>query len=194
MQHVTNILIVGVGGQGIILASDILCLAAMYAGFDVKKNEIHGMSQRGGSVSSHVRYGDKVYSPVVSIKEANIILSFEKMETLRWLKYGNKNTKFVVLENEIKPESLAEYPEDINDELKKCCQNLYIVDPGIFMMEGTSIKFHNTGMLGAISAFTGIPIDIWEKSFREKIREDLFSFNWSMFIKGRDHIKFKLEN
>lgn len=98
-----SILLVGVGGQGTILASKLLTIGLMQAGYDVKMSEIHGMSQRGGSVSSQVRYGDKIYSPVIELGGADILVSFEKMETLRWLKYLKTDGKIIYNDYKIYP-------------------------------------------------------------------------------------------
>lgn len=124
MEHITvkSILLVGVGGQGTILASKILSNGLMKAGYDVKMSEIHGMSQRGGSVSSQIRYGEKVYSPVIEQGGADILVSFEKMEGLRWLNYLKVGGKAVINDYEIPPMPVAigkvKYPEGIVDELK----------------------------------------------------------------------------
>ncbi|HQJ06003.1 MAG TPA: 2-oxoacid:acceptor oxidoreductase family protein, partial [Spirochaetota bacterium] len=99
LDRIFNILIVGVGGQGIILASDIASKAAALAGFDSKKSEIHGMSQRGGSVFSHVRYGSKVYSPVIPLRQADILVSLEEMETVRWADFCSKDTIIILAKN-----------------------------------------------------------------------------------------------
>jgi len=98
-----NVLFVGVGGQGIVLASDIMAHAAVLAGFDAKKSEIHGMSQRGGSVFSHVRFGEKVYSPMITEGSADILVSLEEMETLRWLDFANPRTQLIVVKTRILP-------------------------------------------------------------------------------------------
>lgn len=102
-KRTKNILLVGVGGQGTILASKLLTLGLMEEGYDVKMSEIHGMSQRGGSVSSQVRYGEKVWSPVIEKGSADMIVSFEKMEALRWLEYLKKDGKVVVNNHEMMP-------------------------------------------------------------------------------------------
>ena len=97
MDKVFNLLIVGVGGQGTILASNIVTQAAMNAGLDAKKSEIHGMSQRGGAVFSHVRFGKKVYSPVIAKGNVDVLISLEEMETLRWTEFLNKDSQLIVL-------------------------------------------------------------------------------------------------
>ncbi|HAS53817.1 MAG TPA: indolepyruvate oxidoreductase subunit beta, partial [Nitrospiraceae bacterium] len=111
MSKVTNVLLVGVGGQGIVLASDVLSLAALYAGHDVKTSEIHGMSQRGGSVFSHIRFGDKVCSPVIPEGRVDILVSLEEMETLRWLSYVNSDTRILFTKTRIHPPNGAGDPE-----------------------------------------------------------------------------------
>jgi len=124
MSKITNILMVGVGGQGIMTASDLLAKAAMFDGHDVKKSEIHGMSQRGGSVFSHVRYGEKVFSPTIKKGEADILLSSEVIETVRWLSYANKDTKLILSNAYIKPDTVKEYPENVVETLKKDLRHL----------------------------------------------------------------------
>jgi indolepyruvate ferredoxin oxidoreductase beta subunit len=123
MSEVKNILLVGVGGQGTILASKILTSALMKAGYDVKMSEIHGMSQRGGSVSTQVRYGDKVYSPIVGKGSADVIVAFEEMEALRWLDHLKIGGKMVINDYQIQPVpvnlGVAEYPEGIIEHLKE---------------------------------------------------------------------------
>ena len=119
-----SILLVGVGGQGTILASKLLTTGLMKAGYDVKMSEIHGMSQRGGSVSSQVRYGDEVYSPVIEIGGADILVSFEKMEALRWLEYLKPGGKIIYNDYKIYPMPVlngkAEYKEkEIEEELDR---------------------------------------------------------------------------
>ncbi|MDR3354466.1 MAG: indolepyruvate oxidoreductase subunit beta, partial [Synergistaceae bacterium] len=118
-----SILLVGVGGQGTILASRVLSEGLMRAGHDVKMSEIHGMSQRGGSVSTHVRFGKKVHSPVISDGEADILVSFEKVEAVRWLAYLKRGGTLVVNDHEIRPLSVlsgsAVYPDRISEQLRE---------------------------------------------------------------------------
>src|SRR5210317_1690121 len=117
-----NILFCGVGGQGILLASEITSYALIEAGFDVKKSEVHGMAQRGGSVEAHLRYGKKVYSPLIEPGTVDIQLAFEVMESIRYLPYLNKNSKVIVNTQQILPPAVATgkmtYPEGIIDDLK----------------------------------------------------------------------------
>jgi len=121
MSEVKNILLVGVGGQGTILASKILSEGLVEAGYDVKMSEIHGMSQRGGSVSTQIRFGEKVYSPIIGQGQADVIVAFEKMEALRWVPYLKEGGKMVINDHEIPSVPIlmgqAEYPQGILEEL-----------------------------------------------------------------------------
>lgn len=123
MTDITNILIVGVGGQGTILASRVLAGAVQMTGQDVKVSEIHGMAQRGGSVVTQVRYGKEVASPIIPEGEADIILAFEKLEALRWLPYLKKDGSILINDQRIDPMPVvvgtAQYPSDILDIIKK---------------------------------------------------------------------------
>ena len=131
-NQVSNILIVGVGGQGIILASDVLGRVAARAGYDVKKNEIHGMAQRGGSVSSHVRFGKSVSSPIIKLGEAEVLLSFEQLETVRYFPFLAVSGKVIVNDHKILPPAVftgkQDYPEDILEKIKEKVPDAMIVD------------------------------------------------------------------
>ncbi|MRR07864.1 MAG: indolepyruvate oxidoreductase subunit beta, partial [Deltaproteobacteria bacterium] len=131
-ERVTNILLVGVGGQGILLASEILSETFMLAGYDVKKSEIHGMSQRGGSVVSHVRYGQEVFSPLVPEGEGDILFGFELMETYRYLPLLKKGGSVVVNDLEIPPSSVLmgqeNYPEGLAEKIREQFPDFLLVD------------------------------------------------------------------
>ena len=131
-DRVYNVLIVGVGGQGIILASDVLGRVAARHGYDVKKNEIHGMAQRGGSVSSHVRFGKTVNSPIIKMGEADVLLSFEQIETLRYFPFLSEKGQVVVNDQKILPPAVftgqQEYPNDVLQKIKQKAPNTIIVD------------------------------------------------------------------
>ncbi len=122
-SRVHSVIFAGVGGQGIIRASDIMCLVKMEAGYDVKKSEVHGMAQRGGCVNSDVRYGKKVYSPLAEAGSGEILVSFEKMEALRYLKFISADASVIVNTEEIYPPAVnigdTSYPEDVVGFLKK---------------------------------------------------------------------------
>ena len=135
---VTNILLSGVGGQGIILASDVMAEVFLEAGFDVKKSEVHGMAQRGGSVTSHVRFGKKVYSPIIKQGDVDILFSFEQLESLRWLNYVKPDGVIVLNNHKINPPAVnlgqMEYPKDVPEIIRKRFDRFYLV-------EGTKLAF-----------------------------------------------------
>ena len=191
-EKIINILLVGVGGQGIITCSDILAQAAVNTGYDTKKSEIHGMSQRGGSVFSHIRFGDKVYSPLIAYGEADILLSLEEMETLRWIQYANKDTHMVVCQNKIKPAMMNRYPAGIEAELKSLCKRLVLVDPEKLSKEIGNLKFFNVALLGLISVYLqsfNISEESWENAIRKTIPQGFFEQNWRAFQLGKQYSK-----
>jgi indolepyruvate ferredoxin oxidoreductase beta subunit len=185
VKNISSILIVGVGGQGIILASDIVTQAAMNDGYDAKKSEIHGMSQRGGSVFSHVRFGEKVYSPVIPLGRADILLSLEEMETLRWLAFTNTNSRVIVLKRKIIPPNVEKYPEDLPDKLKPLYKSLHLIEPDNLIKEIGNVKFLNVALLGLLSVYTDFTENAWKDSIEEKVPSAFFEENWQAFYKGK---------
>lgn len=177
---VKSILLVGVGGQGTILASKLLTTGLMEAGYDVKMSEIHGMSQRGGSVSSQVRYGDKVESPVIEVGSADILVSFEKMETLRWLKYLKPSGKAVVNDYEISSMPIlsgkVDYPEGIIEELSSKVKTIVIDAACQAEVLGNS-KVMNVILLGAIVKSMGLEHINWEKIIRDNVKPKFVDLN-----------------
>lgn len=188
MSRVNNILLAGVGGQGILLASEVLSEAMMIAGFDVKKNEIHGMSQRGGSVVSHVRWGEKVYSPIIPEGEVDILFSFELLETSRYLPLLRKDGKVVVNNLKIAPPSVAlgkmAYPEDTIAQLKKSVPETVVVNGLDLALEVGNAKTVNTVLLGALSNILDLEKDIWLQALRKMIPERLLDMNLKAFELG----------
>ena len=176
-----SIMLVGVGGQGTILASKLLTIGLMEAGYDVKMSEIHGMSQRGGSVSSQVRYGeDEVYSPVIEIGGADMIVSFEKMEALRYLKYLKPEGKIVV--NNYKLESISslvgkyEYKEDkIDAELLRLKAS--VIDAGKKAEELGNVKVMNVILLGALVKSMKLDNIDWEDIIIKNVKEKFVDIN-----------------
>ncbi|MDO4952888.1 MAG: indolepyruvate oxidoreductase subunit beta [Synergistaceae bacterium] len=154
MNDTKSILLVGVGGQGTILASKILSEGLARKGFDIKMSEIHGMSQRGGSVSTHVRYGSKVASPIVSEGEADVLVAFEKSEAVRWLGYLKKGGWLVVNNYEIKSlpvlTGLAEYPEQVTEQLNEAVENVKIFNATQIARELGNERAQNIVLLGAL--------------------------------------------
>ena len=188
MSKVTNVLLVGVGGQGIVLASDVLSLAALYAGHDVKTSEIHGMSQRGGSVFSHIRFGDKVCSPVIPEGRVDILVSLEEMETLRWLSYVNSDTRILFTKTRIHPPNGAGYPENIEQEIRKKFRHSSAIDPGRISEKTGSVKFMNTALLGMVSRFLDVPDEAWQRSLHEQVPDGTYEQNSAAFAVGKSLI------
>lgn len=177
---VKSIILVGVGGQGTILASKLLTTGLMEAGYDVKMSEIHGMSQRGGDVSSQVRYGDKVESPVIELGGADLIISFEKMEALRALKYLKKDGKVVV--NDFQIDSMpilsgaVDYPEGVLEELKKSAETK-VIDAAKHAEELGNSKVMNVILLGTIIKLMKLEDINWDKIIRDNVKPKFIDLN-----------------
>ncbi len=183
----TNILIVGVGGQGTLLASRILGNAVIAKGYDVKVSEVHGMSQRGGSVVTYVKYGDKVYSPIIEEGEADIILAFEKLEAYRMLPYLKKGGKLVVNDQEINPMPVItgamEYPEGILEEMSGKA-DVTCVDALKKAEEAGSIKAVNVVLIGVMAKNTDIPYEDWKETVRATVPPKFIDVNLKAFDAG----------
>lgn len=175
-----SIILSGVGGQGTILASKLLTLGLMDSGHDVKMSEIHGMSQRGGSVTSHIRYGDHVNSPVIERGDADLLISFEKMEALRYLDYLKADGKVVVNNFEIMPTSVlsaeAEYSEDILDELTKNADTV-VMDAASKAEELGNSKVMNVILLGAIVKLMDLSDTNWETIIEDNVKPQFVEIN-----------------
>lgn len=183
-----NIMIVGVGGQGTLLASRILGNVAMNSGYDVKVSEVHGMSQRGGSVVTYVKMGDKVYSPLIEKGEADIVLAFEKLEALRWVEYLKAGGTFVVNDQEINPMPVitgkAKYPENILDRMKTSGIKLQSIDALRIAKECGNIKAVNVVLIGLMAKSTGIGREVWLQAMEEVIPKKLLDVNIKAFEAG----------
>jgi indolepyruvate ferredoxin oxidoreductase beta subunit len=183
-----NILIVGVGGQGTILASKLLTNGLLKAGYDVKMSEIHGMSQRGGSVHSHVRYGDKVYSPIINRCEADILVSFEKMEALRWLPYLKKGGKVVVNNYEIPPMSVitgqAVYSTKILEKITQLVDTI-VIDAAKNAKELGNLRVMNVILLGTIIKLMGLEHIDWNDIIRENVKPNFVDINILALERGK---------
>ncbi|SCG82663.1 indolepyruvate ferredoxin oxidoreductase, beta subunit [Proteiniborus sp. DW1] len=192
MSDVKNILFVGVGGQGIILASKILSKGLIDAGYDVKMSEVHGMAQRGGSVTTQIRYGKKVYSPIIGIGQADIIVSFEKMEAMRWIEHLKPQGKMVVNDYAIPPAPVlsgkVKYPKGIVDELKDKV-NTITIDAAEEARQLGNIKTQNIIMLGALIKAMGIDEVDWESVIKEEVKEKFVDINLKAFNIGKDLVK-----
>jgi indolepyruvate ferredoxin oxidoreductase beta subunit len=190
MSDVKNILLAGVGGQGILLASEVLSEVMMMDGKDVKKNEIHGMSQRGGSVTSHVRYGEKVYSSIIPEGEVDILFSFELLETCRYLPLLRENGQVIVNNLKIAPPSVAlgkqAYPENLTEELAKKFSATRVVNGLDLALEAGNPKTVNTVLLGALSNVLDLDHDLWIQALKRMVPERLLEINLKAFEFGRN--------
>lgn len=188
-DRVYNVLIVGVGGQGIILASDVLGKVAARSGYDVKKNEIHGMAQRGGSVSSHVRFGKTVSSPIIKLGEADVLLSFEQIETLRYFPYLSEKGKVILNDQKILPPAVftgtQEYPPDVIPRIKEKVPDAVIVDGQAVATRLGNIRVVNVIFLGILSQFLEIPASVYEEVLKESLKPKLVDVNLKAFREGR---------
>lgn len=182
-----NIMIVGVGGQGTLLASRILGNAVTEAGFDVKLSEVHGMSQRGGSVVTYVKFGKKVYSPIIDKGEADIILAFECLEAYRALPWLKKGGKMIVNDQKINPMPViigaAEYPEDIIEKLTSVCDVAHINALDMAEKAG-SIKAVNVVLIGVMAKNTDIPYEKWVSAVKNTVPEKFVEINLKAFDEG----------
>ncbi|MBE6651040.1 MAG: indolepyruvate oxidoreductase subunit beta [Ruminococcaceae bacterium] len=182
-----NIMIVGVGGQGTLLASRILGNTVINEGYDVKLSEVHGMSQRGGSVVTYVKYGDKVYSPIVDKGEADIILAFELLEAYRALPYLKKGGKIIVNNQKIDPmpviSGLAKYPDDIPEKLN-AASDCTVVDALALAKEAGNTKSVNVVLIGVMAKSTDIPYEKWIETIKSTVPEKFLEANLKAFELG----------
>jgi indolepyruvate ferredoxin oxidoreductase beta subunit len=189
-RQITNILLVGVGGQGILLASEILSEAAMLAGFDVKKSEIHGMSQRGGSVVSHVRYGSEDFSPIVPEGEGDILFGFELMETVRSLPLLKPGGAVVANDLQISPPSVLMgqevYPEGLAERIKARFTDFLLVDCQKMAADVGNIRAANTVLLGTVSKRLSISEEYWMKALEKMVPAKAVDVNKRAFLIGRE--------
>lgn len=184
-----NIIICGVGGQGIILASNVLCTAAFTEGNDVKKSEVHGMAQRGGSVITHVRFGEKVYSPLIEQGTADFILAFEKLEALRYLHYLKPKGMIIINDREVPPMSVlvgaAKYPKDIQSKLKRRGKTLF-VDASAPALELGNIRTVNIILLGVLSQCMDFEKKSWDRAIKKNVKAKYVDLNMTAFEKGKE--------
>lgn len=184
-----NIIIVGVGGQGSLLASKILGHLLLSQGYDVKVSEVHGMSQRGGSVITYVRFGDKVFSPVVDFGEADFIVSFEILETARWLSYLKPDGQIVTNTQQIDPmpviTGVATYPENLVEKMKSKGLKVDAMDCLELAKKAGSQKAVNIVLLGRLSHYFDIPEDAWQKSLEANVPLKFLELNKKAFELGK---------
>lgn len=190
MCDVKSILFVGVGGQGTILASKILTQGLLKYGYDVKMSEVHGMAQRGGSVSTQVRFGKKVYSPLIEKGNADVIVSFEKSEAARWLPFLKKDGYLVVNDYEIHPVPVLigeeQYPQDVNGRLKNTVENTIIVNAAKIAEELGNIKAQNVVLLGALLKALKLDNIDWNGVLEGEVPPKAIELNKKALIKGME--------
>jgi indolepyruvate ferredoxin oxidoreductase beta subunit len=189
MEVQGNILFSGVGGQGILLASEIMAYALLAAGYDTKKSEVHGMAQRGGSVTAQLRYGDKVYSPLIEPGLADIQVAFEMMEAVRYLPYLHKGSKVIVNTQKILPPSVAtgqtSYPADVLDHITSLGIKVVLVDAFDLAREVGEVRTANVVMVGAASTFLPMDASVYEGIISARVPARFRDLNLQAFAVGR---------
>ena len=189
MSMVKSVILTGVGGQGILLASNILARAALLAGHDVKTNEVHGMAQRGGSVVAEIRYGHKVHSPLISPMGACALGSLEQMEALRYSHYLSPGGVAVVSKLRLIPTTVSsgmgKYPDDIEERLRKSFRNLKYIDAAAAAEKAGNPKTNNLVVLGALSTVLDFPEKLWEEAIAACVKAKFVEINLLAFNLGR---------
>ncbi len=187
-SKVTNILVVGVGGQGTILAGEILADVVLDTGFNIKKSEVHGMAQRGGSVNSQVRFGKQVFSPIIPRGEADILLSFEKLEPLRWIEYCNAKTVAIVNDHSIHSlttaTGLQQYPDNVEDELNSRFGNLFLIPAQDIAEEIGNPRVVNVVLLGLMASMLDFKKDNWLNALKKRLKPKFVDINLEAFERG----------
>ena len=188
-DRVTNILLVGVGGQGIILASEIMADVFMEAGYDVKKSEVHGMAQRGGSVNTHVRFGPKVFSPLIKEGEAEIFIAFEELEALRYLNFLSPAPVILLNEQRLNPASVslgsATYPEKIDEILSPRAKIFRRIRARELALQAGDARAANLVLLGALQPLLPIAEGIWTEKIAGRFAAKPRQINLEAFRLGR---------
>ncbi|MBS7294319.1 MAG: indolepyruvate oxidoreductase subunit beta [Treponema sp.] len=189
---VKNIMIVGVGGQGALLASKTLGQVLLDAGYDVKVSEVHGMSQRGGSVVTYVRYGDKVYSPIIDKGEADFIVSFEMLEAARYVDYLKKDGQIVVNTQQIDPMPVitgaAKYPENLEKTMQAAGIKVDAVDCLSLAEKAGTAKSVNIVLMGRLSRYMDFAEEAWIKAIEKLVKPQFLEMNKKAFVLGRGDI------
>lgn len=193
-----SILIVGVGGQGVLLASEIISAVAMENGYDVKKSEVHGMSQRGGVVTSHVRIGPRVYSPTIEYGQADILMAFEQAEGLRAIDWMKSDGVAIISQTKLVPAIVTstkslEYPKDPIGQMKKKAENVLDVPADKIAGELGNPRLVNTILLGVMSTYLPFSVEAWEEMIRAKVKERFVDINLEALKRGRELTMQKVE-
>lgn len=192
METKGNILFAGVGGQGILLASEVIAYSLLADGFDAKKSEVHGMAQRGGSVTAQLRFGKQVYSPLIEPGTADILISFEQMEAVRYLPYLHEKSKVIVNSQQIFPPSVAsgqlQYPENVLSQIKDNGVDLIEVDAFGLAREAGEVKAANVVMVGVASHYLPLDPSRFVEVIETRIPERFREVNLKAFQAGREVI------
>ncbi len=188
-----NIMIVGVGGQGTLLASKLLGRLLLSKNYDIKVSEVHGMSQRGGSVVTYVRYGDKVYSPVIDKGEADVIVSFEILEAARWTEYLKKGGVIITNTQQVNPMPVIigaqEYPQELEQKIKALGINLDAIDALSLAEEAGNSKAVNIVLLGRLSKQFDFSEEEWLQAIEQSVPQKFLELNKKAFMLGRNYEK-----
>ena len=186
-----SIMLVGVGGQGTLLASRILGNTLLSQGYDVKVSEVHGMSQRGGSVVTYIKYGESVHSPVIEKGEADVIVSFEELEAARWLPYLKKGGKIITNTQQIEPmpviTGVMEYPSDIIAKIQAKGADITALDALALANEAGSSRAVNVVLMGVLSRVLDFPADAWKKALDECVPAKALEINRKAFALGESY-------
>ena len=184
-----NVMIVGVGGQGSLLASKLLGRLLLTRGYDIKVSEVHGMSQRGGSVVTYVRFGDKVYSPVIDKGEADFIVAFELLEAARWTEYLRSGGRIVTNLQQINPMPVitgaAEYPLELAEKMRKAGIEVDALDALKLAQQAGSAKAVNIVLMGRLSRYFDFPLDKWMEAIEKSVPAKFLEMNKKAFLLGR---------
>lgn len=190
MNEVTSVMIVGVGGQGTLLSSRLLGSVCLRADVDVKVSEVHGMSQRGGSVVTHVRYGQKVYSPIIEQGSADYIVGFEKLEAARFLPWLREGGKVIVNTAELEPMPVimgaTDYPEDIVEKIRDKGIDIRAVDAFEIARKAGNVKALNVVLMGVLSRELEFPKELWLEVLERTVPKELLQVNLRAFEMGRN--------
>jgi len=196
MSETKGIMIVGVGGQGTLLASRILGSVLIGQGYDVKMSEVHGMSQRGGSVVTYVKFGEKVFSPLVDQGEADYIIAFERLEAARWVSYLKEGGTLMINDRRISPMPVItgamEYPSEIVEKLRSKGTKIVACDALSMASEAGNAKSVNVVMIGILSALTEFPEEVWQAALTECVKPKFLELNKKAFSLGREYAKKSL--
>jgi indolepyruvate ferredoxin oxidoreductase beta subunit len=192
MSKTTNLFLCGVGGQGILLASEVISSACMKSGFDIKQSEVHGMAQRGGSVVAHLRFGEKVFSPLIEPGDADFVVSFELLEALRYLPYMNRETRVIVNTQKILPAPVATgvetYPADVLDQLAQRGITVFPIDAFEIAKSAGETRAVTMVLVGALSALLPLDEAVFLAVLSERIPEKIRKKNIEAFLKGKEAI------